>query len=74
MFEIKVKFETIEDIKSFHKAITNVNCDVDAVKGSYVIDAKSMMGLLSMDLSDGITLVFHTNDLMLSTKFEAWKI
>ena len=74
MFEIKVKFNTMEEIQNFIRTVTSVECEVDAVKGSYVVDAKSVMGLLSMDLSDDITLVFHTNDLMLINKFEEWKV
>ena len=49
-----------------------MNCDVDAVKGSYVVDAKSFMGLLTMDNSTPITIIVHSQDLSLRKEFEKW--
>ena len=57
MFELNVRFSNVEDIEEFHKVVCNMNCDVDAVKGSYVVDAKSFMGLLTMDSSTPITVI-----------------
>lgn len=70
MFELKVKFSSVEDIEEFHKTVCNMNCDVDAMKGSYVVDAKSFMGLLTMDTSTPITIIVHSQDLSLRKDFE----
>jgi hypothetical protein len=72
MFELNVKFSNVEDIEEFHKVVCNMNCDVDAVKGSYVVDAKSFMGLLTMDSSTPITVIVHSQDLSLRKEFEKW--
>jgi hypothetical protein len=72
MFELKVKFSSVEDIEDFHKTVCNMACDVDAVKGSYMVDAKSFMGLLTMDWSVPITVIVHSQDLSLRKEFERW--
>jgi hypothetical protein len=72
MFELNVRFSNVEDIEEFHKVVCNMNCDVDAVKGSYVVDAKSFMGLLTMDSSTPITVIVHSQDLSLRKEFERW--
>ena len=74
MFNINVRFKSMEDVENFHRTVVDLACDVDAIKGSYIVDAKSFMGLLTMDMSSEITLLFHTNDLMLINKFEEWKV
>ena len=72
MFEVQVKFSNVEDIEAFHKTVCNMNCDIDAIKGSYVVYAKSFMGLLTMDNSTPITIVVHSQDLSLRKEFEKW--
>ena len=72
MFEVQVKFSNVEDIEAFHKTVCNMNCDIDAIKGSYVVDAKSFMCLLTMDNSTPITIVVHSQDLSLRKEFERW--
>ena len=72
MFELKVKFSNVEDIEEFHKVVCKINCDVDAIKGSYVVDAKSFMGLLTMDYSTPITVIIHSPNLSLRKEFEKW--
>ena len=72
MFEVQVKFSNVEDIEAFHKTVCNMNCDIDAIKGSYVVDAKSFMGLLTMDNSTPITIVVQSQDLSLRKEFEKW--
>ena len=72
MFELNVKFSNVEDIEEFHQVVCNMNCDVDAVKGSYVVDAKSFMGLLTMDSSTPITVIVHSQDLSLRKEFKRW--
>lgn len=74
MFSIDVKLNSIEDIDRLHKKIISMKCDIDALKGSYIVDAKSFMGLLTMDWSSPITLKFHTNDLGIRKEFAQWLV
>lgn len=54
------------------------NYDIDAVCGRYVIDAKSIMGLLSLGIPKEIFIVIHTNNKDVISKFEEdiskWKV
>ena len=62
MKEVKICLGTIERVKDFVNAVTRLDCDVDIVSGRYVIDAKSIMGIFSLDLSKPIDLNIHADD------------
>ena len=47
---MKVSLNTIEKVKDFVKQVQNIDASVDLVSGRYVIDAKSIMGIFSLDL------------------------
>ena len=49
-------------VKSFVNDITKFDYDFDLVSGRYVIDAKSIMGIFSLDLSKPIDLNIHADD------------
>ena len=51
MEEIRIFLGTIERVKNFVNEVSHLECDVDIVSGRYVIDAKSIMGIFSTDLS-----------------------
>ena len=53
MSEFFVSLSSIEDVRQFVNAATCCPCEVDVLSGRYVIDAKSIMGLFSLDLSHG---------------------
>ena len=59
MREVKIFLGTIERVKDFVNAVTRLECDVDIVSGRYVIDAKSIMGIFSVDLSKAVDLRIH---------------
>ena len=54
-----IRINTIEDVKNFVTTVTKCNYDVDIVSGRYAIDAKSIMGIFSLDLSKPIDLNIH---------------
>ena len=59
MKTIKVSLDSIDKVKSFVNMITKFDFDFDLVSGRYVIDAKSIMGIFSLDLSKPINLTIH---------------
>jgi len=59
MTTIKVMLDSIDKVKSFVNDLTKFDCDFDLVSGRYVIDAKSIMGIFSLDLSKPIDLTVH---------------
>ena len=56
MKTIKVSLNSIDKVKKFVNDINRFDCDFDLVSGRYVIDAKSIMGIFSLDLSKPIEL------------------
>ncbi len=59
MTSVTVKINSIEKIKDFVNAITSFDNDFDLVQDRYVIDAKSIMGIFSLDTSQDLTLKIH---------------
>ena len=59
MKTIKISLNYIDKVKSFVNDITKFDYDFDLVSGRYVIDAKSIMGIFSLDLSKPIDLNIH---------------
>lgn len=51
-----VRLNSIESVKNFVEAIKNCEGKLELVSGRYVIDAKSIMGIFSLDLTRPITL------------------
>ena len=62
MTKTTVFLQTINDVKDFVNKVMLFNYDIDLVSGRYAIDAKSIMGIFSLDLSKPIKLQAHTDD------------
>ena len=62
MKTVKITLSSIDKVKSFVNTITRFDNDFDLVSGRYVIDAKSIMGIFSLDLSRPIDLSIHAED------------
>ena len=59
MKTVQISLNSIDKVKSFVNAITQSEYDFDLISGRYVIDAKSIMGIFSLDLSKPIDLAIH---------------
>ena len=59
MKSIKVFLDTIEKVKGFVNVVSICDGDFDLSSGRYVVDAKSIMGIFSLDLSKNLTLTVH---------------
>lgn len=62
MKKVQISLNSIGKVKSFVNAISQFDCDFDLISGRYVIDAKSIMGIFSLDLSKPIDLAIHTEE------------
>ena len=62
MKTVQISLNSIDKVKSFVNEITKYDNDFDLVSGRYVIDAKSIMGIISLDLSKPIDLNIHADD------------
>ena len=61
MKTIQISLNSIDKVKAFVNDITKFDNDFDLVSGRYVIDAKSIMGIFSLDLSKPIELIIHAD-------------
>lgn len=57
-----IMLNSIADVKEFVTTVSKYDFDVDLESGRYAIDAKSIMGIFSLDLSKKIKLVAHTDN------------
>ena len=62
MKTVQISLNSIDKVKTFVNTVTKFDCDFDLISGRYVIDAKSIMGIFSLDLSKPIDLTMHTAD------------
>lgn len=62
MCEVEIKLNTIEDVKNLVSNVTGFDCDFEIVSGRFVVDAKSIMGIFSLDLSKELKLVIRSDD------------
>ncbi len=61
MKTVSITLNSIDKVKNFVNTIAQFDFDFDLVSGRYVIDAKSIMGIFSLDLSKPIDLTVHTD-------------
>ena len=62
MKSVTIKLATIEDVKQFVNTVSKCDYEVDLISGRYAVDAKSIMGIFSLDISKPIKLEAHTDN------------
>lgn len=60
MIEEKILLETLDDVKTFVAIAATKDYDIELLSGKYVVNAKSVMGVLSLDLTFPLTMVANT--------------
>ena len=73
MKTVQISLNSIDKVKSFVNLISKFDFDFDLVSGRYVIDAKSIMGIFSLDLSKPIDLNIHADDAAVDDILESIK-
>lgn len=63
-----VKLNSVEDVQYFNAKLCTLDGDFDLGCGRYVIDAKSIMGIFSLDLSKELLFVVHSLDVIEEVK------
>ncbi len=56
---VKIKLDSIDKVKGFVHKVAVIDSDLDLVSERYTINAKSIMGIFSLDLSKELQLVIH---------------
>lgn len=64
MFEITLRIKTIDDVYYLTSVFRSMDCDMDIMTAhrKHVVDAKSVLGILSLDLSEPVILKAYTDD------------
>jgi phosphocarrier protein HPr len=60
MKKLTIRLKDIQAVKKFVTKVSLYPFDIDLLTGRYIIDAKSIMGILSLDLDKELTCVLHT--------------
>lgn len=56
MQEVQISLSSIDDVKQFVQTLTKFDGDFELISGKYIVDAKSILGLFSVDLSKPVVL------------------
>ena len=62
MLTVKVRLDSVEKVKEFSAAISRVDAECELVEGVHILDAKSIMGIFSLNLAEPIRLDIHSDD------------
>ncbi|MBR3965831.1 MAG: HPr family phosphocarrier protein [Clostridia bacterium] len=62
MVTVEIRLTTLEDVRNFVNIVTRYDIDIDLSSGRYVVDAKSIMGIFSLDLLSPIKLTAHSEN------------
>ncbi len=62
MITFDISLSSTEDVKTFVNLMCKYPFDVDLISGRYIVDAKSIMGIFSLDLSNPVRVEAHTDD------------
>ena len=62
MFEKKIQFNAVNEIKEFVNLTTKQPFDIDLIAGRYVADAKSILSVFGLDLGSEVTLGIHATE------------
>ena len=62
MVKLKVAIVSMQDADKFNKICSKFDCDMDLARGKYYVDAKSIMGIFSLNLNEPLELIADTDD------------
>lgn len=62
MKSFNISLKSINDVKDFVNIVNKYDFDIDLASGRYIVDAKSIMGIFSLDLSKPIRVEVHVDD------------
>ena len=62
MKSVQVRLSLVENVNAFVNIVGRYPFDMDLRAGRHVVDAKSILGIFSLDLSKPITLEIYSDD------------
>ena len=61
MTKLQIRMRQVDQVKDFVDLLSKYPYEMDLVSGRYTIDAKSLLGIYSLDLSNPLTLVIYSD-------------
>lgn len=62
MQAVTISLTQVDQVKRFVNLVAQAPYDVDMVSGRYTVNAKSMLGIYSLDLSKPIQVLMYSDD------------
>lgn len=62
MTKVIIRLPSVKEVKDFVSKVSSCGCDIDIAADRYIIDAKSIMGIFSLDLSKPLELRIISDD------------
>ena len=59
---LDIILNSIEKVKNFTDYANRINCDIDVIQGRYTVDAKSIMGVFSLNLVEPVSVRIISDD------------
>ena len=63
MKQLRIRINTLDRLKRLENVLNNYNSNFDICSGRYFVDAKSILGILSMDLTRPMILQIHDDNI-----------
>ena len=58
--EMTILIDNVIDLRKFNNIAMTFPCEIDVISGRYTVDGRSLMGLLSLDLSKPVQIKYRT--------------
>lgn len=62
MKKCTIQLSSIQDVREFVDIVTKHDMEIDLTSGRYIVDAKSIMGIFSLDLMNPIGMQIHSDN------------
>lgn len=62
MTSMMVKFEQPNQVYEFVNTVNQFDCDADLKLGSHIVDAKSLLGVMTLAIAHTVELILHTDE------------
>ena len=62
MYSENILLKSVEEVKKFVNLVSGFDFDIELVSGRYVVDAKSIMGIFSLELDKPVKMNAETDD------------
>lgn len=62
VLNLVIRLSSVEEIQDFVRRCSKLDCDIDLTAGRYTVDAKSILGVFSIDLKRDLQLQVYTDN------------